>query len=228
MGVRERASIGRRVEKRLLANPDVLVFGRNGLDVYIVKDFISADECRHLKSLTKQSLERSKTMGDEYPPISDFRTSYTSTLEFDDEVIKKVDHRISDLLGIEACNAESTQGQHYSVGQTFRAHCDFMHMSQAHWKIARREGGQRVWTAMAYLDDEMDGGETRFVRAGFSIKPAAGMLVVWNNITKDGHGNWLTLHEGAPVLSGEKTILTKWYRERRWGPAKNLQQSAAA
>ncbi len=219
MGIRERAAISRRVEKRIAAHENVVVFGRSGLEIYLVKDFIKPDEREYLKALIKGKLERSKTMGDQFPAISEFRTSSTSNMDEHDEVVKAIDARIADLMGIEAINGELTQGQHYAEGQTFRAHCDFMHESQSHWKIARREGGQRVWTAMAYLDDEMEGGDTKFVRAGFSIRPVAGMLVLWANMNRDGLPNWLTLHEGIPVAKGEKTIITKWYRERRWARA---------
>lgn len=221
MGLRERAAISRRVEKRLLSLDDVTVFGRGGLDVYIVKDFIAPYERKFMTNMIKSSLEQSRTLGDQYPEVSDYRTSSTSQLRSQSTVVKSVDLRISELLGLDDCNAESMQGQHYAVGQTFKPHCDFMHTGASHWKKARREGGQRVWTAMAYLDDDMEGGETRFVRAGFSIKPVAGMLVAWNNMTKDGNMNWATLHEGSPVKRGEKTIITKWYRERRWGPPAN-------
>lgn len=228
MGIRERAAITRRVGKKIVTQENVLAFGGQDLEIYLVKDFIKPDERLHLKALIKNSLERSKTLGDEYPAISEFRTSSTSNMDGLDAVVERVDARIAELTGIAPQNGELTQGQHYNESQTFRAHCDFMHESQSHWKIARREGGQRVWTAMAYLDDEMVGGDTKFIRAGFSIKPVAGMLVLWSNMTRDGHPNWLTLHEGAPVEKGEKTIITKWYRERRWGRPATGERSKAA
>lgn len=216
MGKRERAAIGRRVEKRLRDREEVTVFSKNGLNVYIVKNFVTPYERKFLKGSIKSKLEPSGTLGDAAPYFSDFRTSSTSTLWPRSTVMRTVDLRISELIGMEDIYSEHTQGQFYEVSQTFKPHCDFFHSHQAHWKKARREGGQRVWTAMAYLDDDMDGGETRFVRAGFNVKPVAGMLIIWNNMTNEGMPDWLTLHEGAPVKRGEKTILTKWYRERRW------------
>jgi prolyl 4-hydroxylase len=32
-----------------------------------------------------------------------------------------------------------------------------------------------------------------------------------------GAPNDLTLHEGCPVTTGTKYIVTKWFRERFWG-----------
>ncbi len=218
MGQRERAAIGRKVEKKLASASEVTAFTKNGLNIFFIKNFLSADDIIFLKDAVVSSLEVSRTLGDEHPEYSDFRTSSTSQLWPHSNVVKSIDARISDLLGIDPSKAEATQGQHYAVDQTFRAHCDFFHMNQKHWKTVRREGGQRVWTAMAYLNDDMEGGETKFIRAGFTIRPVAGMLVLWNNMTNEGQPNWLTLHEGAPVKSGEKIILTKWYRERDWRP----------
>lgn len=216
MGKRERAAIGRRVEKRIRDREEVAVFNNDGLNVYLVKNFISPYERKFIKGSVKSSMEASRTLGEQYPELSEFRTSSTATLWPCSSVMRSVDLRISELLGIDDSNSEHTQGQHYGVNQTFKAHCDFFHVTQSHWRKARREGGQRIWTAMAYLDDDLEGGETRFVRAGFSIKPVAGMLVLWDNMNSEGEPNWLTLHEGTPVRRGEKTILTKWYRERRW------------
>ena len=51
---------------------------------------------------------------------------------------------------------------------------------------------------------------------GASIEPKPGVLLVWNNALPDGTPNEATLHAGTPVISGEKYVLTKWYRTRKW------------
>jgi prolyl 4-hydroxylase len=218
MSQRDRARIGRRGRRCLESNQDVICFTRSGLDVYIVKDFISETDRRAVKRMIKSNMSQSGTLGGSYPTFSSFRTSSTSHLAHGDEVVQALDERVASLIGVDVLAAESTQGQHYAVGQTFKPHCDFFHEVQPLWRRWRREGGQRTWTAMAYLDDEVDGGDTRFVNVGFKIKPVAGMLVLWNNMTPEGLPNFDTMHEGAPILAGEKTIITKWFRERTWKP----------
>jgi prolyl 4-hydroxylase len=44
--------------------------------------------------------------------------------------------------------------------------------------------------------------------------PRRGQALYFEYTTADGALDPLSLHGGAPVLSGEKWILTKWMRER--------------
>ena len=70
---------------------------------------------------------------------------------------------------------------------------------------------------MAFLSVPETGGETYFPRIDVKIPPRAGSLVMWNNLDAKGEPNTDTLHQGLPVLTGTKHIITKWYRERPWG-----------
>ena len=38
---------------------------------------------------------------------------------------------------------------------------------------------------------------------------------IWNNMDADGQPNPHTLHQGTPVTSGAKAIVTKWFRRPR-------------
>jgi len=50
------------------------------------------------------------------------------------------------------------------------------------------------------------------------VRPRAGNLLVWNNLTADGEPNPRSMHQGSPVGAGTKYVITKWYRERAWKP----------
>ena len=78
--------------------------------------------------------------------------------------------------------------------------------------------GNRTWTFMVYLNDEMVGGATRFTRLGLAFKPKLGMALFWNNLKPDGSPNPATMHCGEPVISGVKVIITKWFRVNGYGP----------
>jgi prolyl 4-hydroxylase len=86
-----------------------------------------------------------------------------------------------------------------------------------YWKQEKRNGGQRSFTAMVYLNTVEEGGTTDFTRIGLSIPPQQGALIIWNNATVKGDVNVDTLHAGTPVIRGVKYIITKWYRTRKWG-----------
>ena len=75
-------------------------------------------------------------------------------------------------------------------------------------------GGQRTWTAMAYLNEPEEGGATRFRTIGKTIRPELGKLIAWNNLLPDGRPNPATLHQGMKVRRGVKYVITKWFRER--------------
>ena len=72
--------------------------------------------------------------------------------------------------------------------------------------------GQRTYTFMCYLNDVEEGGETNFIALNKKFKPKQGMAVIWNNLYKNGIPNPKTLHEALPPVSGDKYVITKWFR----------------
>jgi prolyl 4-hydroxylase len=130
--------------------------------------------------------------------------------------IRPIDEGLARLLGVAPEYGETMQGQRYAPGQQFRAHHDYFHESEDYWQRVRLEGGQRTWTAMIYLNDVEEGGATWFPQAGVRFRPRRGLLLIWNNMARDGEPNPATLHEGMPVIDGVKYIVTKWFREDRW------------
>jgi prolyl 4-hydroxylase len=108
------------------------------------------------------------------------------------------------------------QGQRYQQGQEYKAHHDFFHVGKGHWQQVREFGGQRTWTAMVFLNEPKEGGETDFPLLGIALKPQTGTMAVWNNMDVHGHPNMKTLHAGTPVRKGIKHVITKWYRQEPW------------
>ena len=92
----------------------------------------------------------------------------------------------------------------------------FFDTAAAYWQKETTVGGQRSWTAMAWLSEPEAGGDTNFSRLGISFPPQAGSLLMWNNALPDGTVNREVLHAGMPVLRGVKYVITKWFRVRRW------------
>lgn len=127
-----------------------------------------------------------------------------------------ISRRIDDLLGINPICGEPIQGQRYLPGQQFQPHNDWFYTSEKYWQLERKRGGQRSWTAMAFLNEVEEGGETHFTEVGIKIEPKPGVLMVWNNALPDGTPNEGTMHAGTPVVRGAKYVITKWYRTREW------------
>ena len=208
------ARVGAKVRARLEADESIFRFPTEAAEIYAVANFFTESECTRLRGLVDATAEPSKLFDNPYE--SGFRTSFSGNLSRADPFIRMIERRIDDLLGIPSENGETVQGQRYMPGQEFKPHQDYFHTSQAYWTDVRKRGGQRSWTAMAFLNQVEEGGATDFPKLELSIPPQPGALLFWNNMHPDGSPNADTLHAGRPVIKGTKYIITKWYRARKW------------
>ena len=196
------------------------------LELYTIENFLTQSDCKELVKLIKADMKKStvsfatKASGHYDDQV---RTSSTCNLTHaSSDLVKKVDNLILECIGIHQSRGESIQGQHYDKTQQFKQHTDTFAPNSEEYKIhAENRGGQRTWTFMIYLNTTKKGGETKFNRIKndkgeeLSFKPKPGLAVIWNNLNPDGTPNNYSLHQGCPVESGEKVIITKWFRERK-------------
>ncbi len=207
--------VGNLVRARLAADPSVHRVPVEQAEIYAVSDFITPAECGQMIAMIDRVAQPSRTFDHGYG--TGYRTSYSGDVDRSAPFVRMIERRIDDLLGIPNLFGETIQGQRYLPGQQFKAHNDWFYSKMSYWKDERRRGGQRSWTAMAYLNDVEEGGTTDFTRIGVSIPPQAGALIVWNNALPSGLPNDDTMHAGMPVVRGVKYVITKWYRTRNWG-----------
>jgi len=187
------------------------------LQLYMLDDFMTAGQCDDIAALIAEHLRPSTVTlpsADRY-----FRTSSTCDLSLiRSAVVADLDEQISQTLGIRLPYSEGIQGQHYNVGQEFKAHTDFFEPATDEYREHALTRGNRTWTFMVYLNEDVEGGGTQFHAIGRTFQPRKGRALIWNNLYPDGTPNHDTLHSGMPVLRGHKTIITKWFRERGTGP----------
>ncbi len=208
------ARAGKIVRARLAATPAVQKLELEGAELFVVVDFLSAPECEQLIEMIDR-VARPSTMYDEGGK-SEARTSYSGDVDSSDSFVRMIERRICDLMGIDQSWSETMQGQRYFPGQEFKGHFDWFNTTAPYWPGEVKRGGQRSWTAMAYLNQVEEGGETEFVNLEFAVPPHAGMLLLWNNALPDGAPNENTLHAATPVVKGKKYVITKWFRTRKW------------
>ncbi|MFZ1744113.1 MAG: 2OG-Fe(II) oxygenase [Pontixanthobacter sp.] len=206
--------VGNSVRQHLDAHPNAQKLPTDKAEVYAVSYFLTAPECQRLTTMIDVIAQPSELYDGTHQ--DGFRTSYSGNLDPHDPLMKDLSQRIDSALGMPAAYGEAIQGQRYHVGQQFKPHHDFFHTDQDYWKLERGRGGQRSWTAMAFLNPVQQGGATEFPELGLKIAPQPGVLLVWNNADVDGVPNTNTLHAGTPVEAGVKYVLTKWYRTRSW------------
>jgi len=208
------ADFGRIVSRKLKASGRAQIVEQNNLALYCVQDFMTPTECEELIALIDKGRQPSGLLAKHSDP--DFRTSDSCNLSPYDPLVEKIENRICALMGLDPRHGETLQGQVYEIGQQFKAHHDHFMKGSIYWDDMMKQGGQRSWTAMIYLNEPAAGGQTEFPIAGMTVTPRRAMLVLWNNMQPDGTPNPATLHASLPVIAGTKYIVTKWFREKFW------------
>ncbi|MFM5893351.1 MAG: prolyl hydroxylase family protein, partial [Novosphingobium sp.] len=199
--------VGELVRQRLGSDPSVYRIPTEKADIFAIRDFLSGDECDQMMALIDKVAKPSALYSNAYG--SEFRTSYSGDVDRNDPFVRMVERRLDDLLGLDPTWGETVQGQRYLQGQQFKAHFDWFWTLADYWKGEKDRGGQRSWTAMVYLNDVEDGGDTDFSALCLSIPPQRGVLLIWNNASPDGEVNRDTIHAGTPVVKGAKYVITK-------------------
>lgn len=176
--------------------------------IVVLGNVLSNEECDELIRLSKDKMKRSKIGTNR--EVNELRTSSSMFLEESENVIVAgIEKRISSIMNIPIEHGEGIQILQYAPGQEYKAHHDFFSSSS---KVANNN---RISTLIMYLNDVEEGGETYFPKLNLSVSPQKGMAVYFEYFYTDQHLNDLTLHGGAPVITGEKWIATQWMRKQK-------------
>jgi prolyl 4-hydroxylase len=202
--------MGEKVRRRLAADKTVTRIPAEHAELWAVSRFFSPGECDRLIAMIDAVAVPSTTY--DTAREKGLRTSYSGTLDPTGSFVRSLRRRIDKLLGLDGAHGEMLQGQRYTSGQHFGPHIDWFQSISKGWAHEKDNGGQRAFTAMVYLNDVYDGGETDFPRLDLAIAPRAGTLLAWNNADPDGVPNPYVIHAGNPVGSGLKYVVTRWYR----------------
>jgi len=183
--------------------------------IYVVDDFISSDECEAFITATKHQLQRATVIGLDQEQELEGRTNSFAWLAHDaNDLIHEASKRLSILTHVPIRNAEMFQVVHYKGGEEYKPHFDSFDSSTELGKKHWEPGGQRMITALIYLNDVADGGATYFPELDISIEPKKGNVLVFHNtIPETTSIHPRSLHAGMPVSSGEKWAANLWFRE---------------
>ena len=178
--------------------------GTSTTPIYILNNFLSETECNNIIAELQSKLSPSSlTRTDPNDPY--FRTSSTGVFT-NTKYQRDIDKKMSDIIVAE--KNEKPQIQHYDISQQFKPHWDAF---DPKYDKEYYDRGQRSWTFLIYLNDVDEGGETFFPNLFETITPQMGRAVIWYNLDKNGDLDRDTLHEGKPIIRGEKYIITKWF-----------------
>ncbi len=187
--------------------------------IFKIDNFLSHAECNYIISNSKKDLAPAQVTGDSV----DYRTSRTAPVTPTESTPKQLlwrildlDVRISNCINIHPSLGEPTEFEYFQSGEFFKPHTDYFDAAnQQEYEQYALTGGQRTITFTIFLNTVEKGGETFFPALNAQIKPEKGMALIWNNLNEDGTPNELTLHEEKPVLKGYKSMVTKWFRDKK-------------
>jgi hypothetical protein len=131
-----------------------------------------------------------------------------------DLVTEAAKERVCALAGAPAVNAETAQVLHYKAGDYFAPHFDFWEPNAQGHAMTLRDYGQRAFTVLVYLNDDLEGGETEFLRLGLRHRGKKGDALVFRNVDAQGQPDRRTFHAGRPPTQGEKWLLSTWIRDK--------------
>lgn len=200
--------------------------------VFLLKNFLSDEECEHLIELGEKKLERSTVVNsDESVAVSTARTSFgTFVTRRLTETLQRVEDRVAKYSGIPWEHQEQLQLLRYRDGQEYVAHHD---------GIISENGGKRIATVLMFLREPTSGGETSFPQGtplpetkaaflankdklsecgwndgnGFSVIPKKGEAVLFFSFHINGTNDPFANHASCPTLGGTKYTATKWIHE---------------
>jgi prolyl 4-hydroxylase len=187
---------------------------------------LSSEECEQLVLLAQPRLQRST--------VVDGRTGADIAVDRrgsegmffrpgENPFIARLDERLSALMNWPVQNGEGLQVLHYGPGGQYPPHFDFLTPSNHASAQSLARSGQRVSTLIVYLNDVIEGGETVFPEAGLSVVPRRGNGLYFEYTNSRMQVDPRSAHGGAPVVRGEKWIVTKWMRSAKFIPAGDFQ-----
>jgi prolyl 4-hydroxylase len=185
----------------------------------LLRDVLSPDECAALIERARPRLAASTVMdpGAGRDVVATHRTSLGMFFRLEEDAfIARLDRRISQVMGLPVENGEGFQVLYYPAGAINAPHFDFLQPSSEANRASLARSGQRVSTLIAYLNDVDEGGETEFPAAGWRVTPEPGSAVYFEYCNRLGQVDSRTVHGSRAVVRGEKWVLTKWMRQRRF------------
>ena len=181
--------------------------------VVVLGGLLSDEECDAMIELARPKLARSTTVepdsgGDMVHPD---RTSFgMGFARGENDLCRRIEARIAHLLEWPLENGEGLQVLNYGPGAQYKPHHDYFDPAMPGSEVLLRRGGQRVASVVMYLNTPERGGATVFPESHLEVAAVKGNAVFFSYDRP--HPMTRTLHGGAPVLAGEKWILTKWLR----------------
>jgi prolyl 4-hydroxylase len=165
--------------------------------LYLAEAFATAAECDHVLRLAADPLWLAVRGVESQLGVAGLSCELPVAGE---PVLEALARRTYALLGLDNDFGHTLRFRRYGPGEYHPPHLDQFQIGDA-WLIA---------TALLYLTDTLEGGDTYFPRAQpapVSLAPRRGRLAFWFNHLPAGAPDPASLHEALPVVQGQKATL---------------------
>jgi len=187
--------------------------------VLVAEKFLSPQMCDWLVERAKPKIGRARVFDANEGSGKIDRTRNNSATDFNivetDLVLALIRARIASASGLAPQGMEHSQVLHYSVGQQFAPHFDFLDPATPAYAQNIANAGQRVATFLIYLNDEFDAAETSFLALDWRYRGGKGDAILFWNVDEQGTPDRQTLHAGLAPTRGEKWLFSQWIRAPR-------------
>lgn len=194
-----------RCEERVKAAPRQLVSADPHIEV--VQGLFSLEECRYIQLTANPWMEPSMIYTTDGGHIRDPHRDSDNmavTPMTEDLVIQAINRCIAEASGTQYGWGEPLHVLRYRPGQQYRPHHDAHALGPPETR--------RIATALVYLNDAFEGGETHFPEVGVTVRGAVGDMLIFHNLTADKMPDPRMTHAGLPITRGEKWLATRWIR----------------
>jgi prolyl 4-hydroxylase len=178
--------------------------------VRMARNLFSAGECDYVLKKAEPDMRPSMIIDEATgrPMPHPVRTSFSTNFAPDTEdlVIHALNRRIAKATGTDQESGEPLHVLRYAPGQEFRPHLDAI----------AGESNQRMWTAIVYLNEGFEGGETDFPELDIRTLGSKGDALIFRNASPAGEADLRARHAGLPVTRGVKWIASRWIRQRAY------------
>lgn len=171
----------------------------------------SAAECKYLSVLGTPWLEKASILdlsgsGRLDDEIRDAQSCAIPNLA-EDLVVQAINRCIAAATGTEAGWGEPLNILKYTPGQQYKPHHDGTGSDNV---------SVRALTALIWLNDQFEGGETDFPKINVRVRGSVGDMLVFRNIRDDGSSDERMIHAGLPVTEGVKWMASRWIRTENY------------
>lgn len=237
-------------ETSLYAHEDKRYGGK--ATIRLIRNFLNSDECYMIVNGVGDRWSKSEVMRidrkeGEDPSRIDANVRTSSTFRAPDKgIFKKIKKKVAAYMDVDIGRIERLQVVRYYAGEKFEPHVDYFDVpnvgvipetgfalgfrerlgercySDSAIRNIVEEGGQRVYTMFAYLNDS--DGVTNFPCLKASYRPSKGDAILFCSFDHKGNLNPYVKHEGCPpsAVWSPKYGLNIWIRE--YSPSANLKR----